>query len=273
MASFDFDQISQVEQTSTSNKINFLKLQDDGWYAKVRFMYGPGETIQGQTVHNVSSDPRKPRWVPCLREINQPLDACPLCKNGSKLNVQFFVPVYVISIVSNVRGVTQEEPVGQVMLFQKGTTFKSAIGTVLRQTAASGKPIVSSVFNLVRNGKADDQKTIYTVELVGTDNTTLEDLPPRVQVKGSYILPDVTAQEMEEKYVNGVNRPNVTTTSNQYVPQQTYQNNSMPQGVQPRTLNMNSFAGNTVVGNPTVQPPVQQAPNQAPVINTGEVPF
>ena len=192
MANFNFDQVDQVENTSNDNKITFLKLQDDGWYAKVRFMYGPGESFAGQTVHNVSEDPKRPKYVPCLREIGQPLDTCPLCKNGSKVVAQFFIPVYVISIISNVRGVQQEEPINQVMLFQRGTTFKGSIGSVIQQSQMVQKPIVSCIFNLVRNGKAVYQKTHYSVELAGHDNTTLDQLPPRPEILGSYILPNIT---------------------------------------------------------------------------------
>ena len=271
MASFDFDQIDQIPAAAGDNKINFLKLADNGWYAKVRFMYGEGENFGGQTVHNVSEDPRKPRWVPCLRGLNDPLETCPLCKAGSKISMQFFVPLYVISIVSNVRGVQQEEPVNQVMLFQKGTTFKGTIASVIRQAGMQQKPIVSCVFNLVRNGAANDQKTTYSAELVSVDNTSLEQLPPRPQILGSYILPDITAEEMQAKYVDKTVSTATTNT------------NQMPAGVTPRTINTNTFAGNTVVtGGQTYTAPTQtfnqplgpnQVSPQAPTITNTNVPF
>ena len=261
MANFNFDQVDQVENTSNDNKITFLKLQDDGWYAKVRFMYGPGESFEGQTVHNVSEDPKRPKYVPCLREIGQPLDSCPLCKNGSKVVAQFFIPVYVISIVSNVRGVQQEEPVNQVMLFQRGTTFKGSIGSVIRQSQMVGKPIVSCIFNLVRNGKAGDQKTNYSVELAGHDNTTLDQLPPRPEILGSYILPNVSYQDMIDKYINGVQAQPAQQAAAPTYPQ-------MPTGATPRTINANTFAGNTVTGGYS-QPGFNQAPAQAPNLASG----
>lgn len=268
MAVFKFDEVEQFVQEGNDSKFTFLKLQDDGWYAKVRFMYGPGEIFEGITVHNVSEDPRKPRFVPCLRGVNEPLESCPLCVSGSKLNAQFFIPVYVHSIVSNVRGVESEQPVNQVMLFQRGTTFKGALQSVIRQTQPTGKPIVSSVFNLVRNGKQGDMKTTYSVEYCGTDDTTLESLPPRPEILGSYILPNVDFQTMQEKYVN--NAPS----------------NNMAAGIQPRTLSAATFGNNTVVTSADVpRPPINniatnqfqpinanQAPVQAPNINNN-VPF
>lgn len=271
MAGFNFDQAEQFVQES-DNKINFLKLQDDGWYAKVRFMYGPGETFRGETVHNVSDDPKKPKYVPCLREAGQPLESCPLCAKGAKIMAQFFIPVYVISIVSNIRGAEQEQPVGQVMLFQRGTTFSGPIKSVIRQAQTQNKPIVSCIFNLVRNGKAGDQKTNYSIELIGSDNTTLDMLPPRPEILGSYILPKVDYQTMIEKYVNKTAQPTTQTAA--------------PADIQPRTLNANTFAGNSVGFGQTTQTTnfqqtsfsqpmnnTNQAPVQAPTIGNGNIPF
>lgn len=267
MAGFKFDEVEQfVQSNSNDGKINFLKLQDDGYYAQVRFMYGPGEIFEGQTVHNVSEDPKKPKYVPCLRQPGQPLDSCPLCEAGAKLNAQYFIPVYVISITSNVRGVEQVQPVNQVMLFQRGTTFSAAIKSIVRQAQMVQKPIVSCVFNLVRNGKSGDQKTTYTIELVGHDNVSLEQLPPKPEILGSYILPNITKEEMIEKYVNKQN----TTTAK-------------PADIQPRTLSANTFAGNTVMTGGSTFTPVNntgftpanpnQLPTQAPQIGNGRIPF
>ena len=67
MAVFNFDDVNQIEDSIQSRTtFNFFKLQDDGWQAKVRFMYGPGESIKGYIVHNISKEERKPKYVECL---------------------------------------------------------------------------------------------------------------------------------------------------------------------------------------------------------------
>lgn len=235
MAVFNFDQVNEYVQNE-GNGLSFLKLQDDGWQAKVRFMYGPGETFQGYSVHNVSGEQMKSKFIPCLREVGQPLDVCPLCKAGVPLQAQFFIPVFVISITKCINGVLQpEEAVNQVMIFQRGKTFQGSLASAVRQTG--GSPLVNNVFNIVRNGKAKDPKTTYIVEFVNRDSTTLESLGERPQVFGSPILPDVKYEEM-----------------GQYLPQ----NTGMPQGVMPRTVAANPYA------QPTQQ--TYQAPTQAPGI-------
>lgn len=252
MAGFNFNEVENfVPQRESSNsfgngtKIKFLKLEDDGWYANVRFMYGEGETFRGETVHNTAEQGQMPKYVPCLREPGQPLDVCPLCAAGSKVVGQYFMPVYVISIVKNIRGQEEEVPVNDVMLFQRGTTFQGAINAVIRN--ADGNAIVNTIFRIVRNGKKGAQGTTYTVEKVKTDTTGLSDLPERPQILGSYILPDVDAQKMTEKYINK------TSTSS-------------TMGTQPRTVSANTFTGNTVVGGYNQAVPPTQVPVQAPSI-------
>lgn len=211
MAVFNFDQVDDYVQNEKGS-INFFKLQDNSWQAKVRFMYGPGEVFQGYSVHNIGD--QKSKFVPCLRELGQPLDSCPLCAAGVPTQAVFFIPLYVISITKCINGVLQpEEPINQVMVFQRGKTFKGSLESVIRQS--KGTPIVSNIFNLVRNGKAGDTQTMYVVEHLGTDNTTLESLPERPEILGSPILPNVTYEEMLGM-----------------TPQK------MPQGVMPRQIQM-----------------------------------
>lgn len=228
MAVFNFDEVDQYVQNE-GNGFNFLKLQDDKWQAKVRFMYGPGETFQGFSVHNVSADPMRPKFIPCLRELGQPLDVCPLCKAGNSTMAQFYIPVYVISMIKYINGVAQpEEPINQVMIFQRGKTFQGALASAVRQSG--GTPLVNNIFNVVRDGKAKDPQTKYIVEFINRDNTTLESLGERPEVLGSYILPKLDFEGMSQ-----------------------YLNNNIPSanGVMPRTVAANN---------------AYQAPTQAPRI-------
>lgn len=229
MAVFNFDQVDQYEDSiSQRASFNFFKLPENRWQAKVRFMYGPGESFQGYIVHNVSQDPKKPKYVECLRELGDPLDKCPLCQAGLSTNIQYYLPLYVLSITKVINGQLQpEEPVNQIMIFQRGKMFKGALDSAIRQSG--GTPLVNNVFNIVRNGNNGDQQTTYSVEFVTRDNTTLESLGERPEAKGSYILPELGYDELL-KYVPG--------------------NNATPQGVVPRTVNANPY-----------QAPAQPVPN------------
>ena len=215
MAVFNFDQMDNYIQTNSDN-ISFLKLADDKWSAKIRFMYGPGETFQGYSVHKICTDPTKPKFVPCLREAGQPLDVCPLCNSGNPAMAQFYIPVYVISVTKCINGVTQaEEVVNQAMLLQRGKTFAGCLASAVRQSA--GTPLVNNVFNIVRNGRAKDTSTTYLLEFVSRDNTSLNDLPERVEALGTYILPNVNYNEM----LTMVNTPQTVVPRTIGIPQAT----------------------------------------------------
>ena len=52
------------------------------------------------------------------------------------------------------------------------------------------------------------------VEYVGRDNTSLEQLPKKPEILGSYILPNIDYNTMVDKYINGVNTTEVVTPRN-----------------------------------------------------------
>lgn len=238
MAVFDFNQIDNYVQDK-SGSIPFFSLKDDGWYANVRFMYDAGENFQCNSVHNISTDPKKSKYVPCLRNLGDPLDVCPLCAKGNSPVAQFYLPLYVISITKVINGVAQTpEPINQAMLFQRGKTFQGAVQSAIRQS--NGTPIVSNIFRIVRSGKPNDPGTSYLLEWVERDETTLAQLPERIEALGTYILPNITRDEMIAKYMNPSAQPQ-----------------AQPQGIMPRTVSANTFGQNTVVqsGQISPQPP------------------
>ena len=261
MAVFNFDEAQVFEERmQTRTTFNFLKLQDDGWQAKIRFMYGPGEIFKGYVVHNISKEERKPKYVECLRGETDPLEACPLCQNNFPINIQYYLPVYVISITKKINGQLQpEEPVNQIMLFQRGKTFNGALQSAIRQ--AKGTPLCTNVFNLVRNGKNGDPGTTYLLESFSQDNTTLESLGERPVVEGSYILPTtsyddalkiVNESSMPQQPSGVMPRPVAYTQGQQAYPQPQYAQPqyAQPQYTQPQMPQNNGY----------------QAPTQAPNI-------
>lgn len=237
MATFDFDKVDDYVQ-SQGEGFKFLKLADHNWSAKVRFMYGPGEIFQGHTTHNISTEPRKTKNVLCLREAGDPIEKCPLCSAGNIVTVQFYLPVYVISITECINGRLQpEKPVNEVMLFQRGKTFSGCLQSIVRQS--QGTPIVNNIFNIVRNGKAGDMQTTYLVEFAGRDNIGLQDLPERPQVLGSYLLPEYDYTKMLE-VVNGTNN-----ASSGVMPR-TIQSNNMNQNYNQNWGNQSNSTGGNV---------------------------
>lgn len=162
----------------------FFSLKNDKDVATVRFMYNSIDDVEGYSVHEIEVDGKK-RYVNCLREYNQPLDDCPLCAAKSRVIAKLFVILY---------DVESEE----VKIWDRGKTFFSKLSSL----CARYNPLVSTPFEIERNGKKGDTKTTYETYALDTDDVTLEDLPEVPELLGTLIL-DKSYEELEFFLNNG----------------------------------------------------------------------
>ena len=113
----------------------YFSLKDDKEVARVRFLFNGIEDVEGFAVHEVEVDGKK-RYVNCLREYNQPKDACPFCKANMFTQAKLFIPVYNID----------ED---KVQLWERGKKFISKISSI----CARYPNVVAHKFEIERNGK------------------------------------------------------------------------------------------------------------------------
>ena len=162
----------------------FFSLKNDKDVATVRFMYNTIDDVEGFAVHEIEVDGRK-RYVNCLREYNQPVDDCPLCAAKQRVLAKVFVPVY-------------DEETQEIKIWDRGKTFFSKISSL----CARYNPLVSTPFEIERNGKKGDTNTTYETYALETDDLTLEDFPEVPELLGTLIL-DKTYEELEFYLDNG----------------------------------------------------------------------
>jgi len=162
----------------------FFSLKNDKDVATVRFMYNTIEDVEGFAVHEIEVDGRK-RYVNCLRDYNQPVDDCPLCAAKQRVLAKVFVHVY-------------DEETQEIKVWDRGKTFFSKISSL----CARYNPLVSTPFEIERNGKKGDTSTTYETYALATDDLTLEDLPEVPELLGTLIL-DKTYEELEFYLDNG----------------------------------------------------------------------
>lgn len=179
MARFSYD---EVDNYGGNGGHGFFSLANDKDVAQVRFMYDSMEDVQGYAVHQIELDGKK-RYVNCLREYNQPVDACPFCKSKSVQLAKLFIPVYDIQS-------------GTVKIWERGKKFFGQISSICGRYAQN-EPLCSHVFEIERNGKKGDTSTTYGIFEVDRDNTVLEDLPEVPEIIGGLVL-DKNADEMEQ---------------------------------------------------------------------------
>lgn len=177
--------VNDAENYGGNGGSNFFSLKNDKDVATVRFMYNTIEDVEGYAVHEVEVDGKK-RYVNCLRSYNEPVDKCPLCAARYKVLAKLFVMLY---------DVDAEE----VKVWDRGKTFFSKLSSL----CARYNPLVSTPFEIERNGKKGDTKTTYETYALDTDETKLEDLPEIPELLGTLIL-DKTAEELNYFLDNGV---------------------------------------------------------------------
>ena len=174
----------EVENYGGQGGGGFFALKNDKDLATVRFMYETIDDIEGFAVHEVEVDGKK-RYVNCLREYNQPVDDCPLCAAKSRVIAKLFIILY---------DVESEE----IKIWDRGKTFFSKLSSL----CARYNPLVSTPFEIERNGKKGDTKTTYETYALDTDDITLEDLPEAPELLGTLIL-DKSFEELEFFLDNG----------------------------------------------------------------------
>jgi hypothetical protein len=98
MANFSYADYAEKLHNSNEDrefKVGFFNLRDDGDTAVVRFAYNSVEEFTFATVHSVKLTNKEGkesyRRISCLRGINDPIEKCPLCLKGIKIEYKFFV--------------------------------------------------------------------------------------------------------------------------------------------------------------------------------------
>ncbi len=176
--------VEQAERVGGNGGGGFFSLKHDKDVAKVRFLFNGIEDVEAHSVHQVEIDGKK-RWVDCLRDYGDPVDACPMCKAGRFINVKYFIPLYNLDADSP-------------QIWERGKKF----GSKLSSMCARYPNIVSHIFEIERNGKQGDQQTSYEIYETGeTEGVTLDDF--EVQNPVGTIILQKSADELQFYLDNG----------------------------------------------------------------------
>lgn len=169
----------EMDNYSSSNDSEWLKLADDGDVERVQFLYDKYEDLDTFAVHKVKLNGQQyDRMVNCIRDYDDPIDMCPLCQEGYKVE-----PAMILSMWSH-----NDE---KIKIWSRGKTFRKVI-----ESKFNRYPNLSSmVFEIERHGKKNDQKTTY--ELIPMPDVEPYDVSEieRPEFIGSVII-DASADDM-----------------------------------------------------------------------------
>lgn len=167
---------------------DWFQLKNDGDVARVQFMLNSIEDIPIFSTHKVKIGDKE-RYVDCLRNPHDPIDACPFCAAGMPARAVRFIIMY-------------QHDDNKVKIWERGRQFISKLQGLINRY----NPLEEKVFEIERHGKAGDTGTKYEIyPLDGVDPVDMGEVEVP-ELEGTLIL-QKTFEEMEE-YLDTGSFPN-----------------------------------------------------------------
>ena len=161
MAKVDFNNMQDDSAYSTSNNagndINFFTLRNDNDEAIVRFMCDSVQDFEILTVHDIQIG-GKYRKINCIRDFHDPVENCPLCASGAKINQRFFIKMIQYEKSS-------DPATGNVVITPKAAIWErsTAYAKTLKSYLDNYGPLSDIICKVIRHGKAGDMQTTYEI--------------------------------------------------------------------------------------------------------------
>ena len=160
MARIDFNNMQDDSAYSTSNNngndVGFFTLRNDNDEAIVRFMCDSTEDFEILTVHDIKVGD-KFRKINCIRDFRDPVENCPLCATGTKINQRFFIKMiqYDKSTDSNGNVVIT----AKAMIWERSTAYAKTLKSYIDNYG----PLSDIICKVIRHGRAGDMQTTYEI--------------------------------------------------------------------------------------------------------------
>lgn len=153
----DDETLNGGSSNGPGSDVGFFTLKNDNDEAVVRFMCDSTDDFEILTVHDVQIGQRF-RKVNCIRDPREPLDNCPLCKNGAKISNRFFIKLIQYDKVTDPNtGVQYVVP--KAMVWERSTAYAKTLKSYLDNYG----PLSDIICKIIRHGKAGDMQTTYEI--------------------------------------------------------------------------------------------------------------
>ena len=188
MAKVDFNNMQDDSAYSTGNNnpgsdVGFFTLRNDNDEAIVRFMCDSTDDFEILTVHDIKIGD-KYRKINCIRDFRDPIENCPLCASGTKINQRFFIKMIQYDKTQDpATGMVKVTP--KAMLWERSTAYAKTLKSYLDNYG----PLSDIICKIIRHGKAGDMQTTY--EIVPNLNKNI--YKDEVYVKDTNLFGDFTA--------------------------------------------------------------------------------
>lgn len=185
--------VNDVENYGNKSGMDFFKLADDGDKAIVRFYHNGMDDVEALAIHNNVDVGGKSRKISCLRDKNDPEDACPLCEAGEQVSARLFINLLVYAPVAKGENAGLYLNPPTVQIWERGAGFKKQLQSLINRYASNGKKLIDNIFEIERSGKKGDQQTqylIYPVTDLDDDECPLPDpeKQPKIEALGTIVM-------------------------------------------------------------------------------------
>lgn len=257
MSRVSYEQASHVGNYSSNNyKVGFFSLKNDGDEAVVRFPYDSTEQFDIFAVHPVQIDGKYSR-VNCIRDAREPLDKCPLCNAGVKLENRFY-----IKIIQYDRDETTGNIVPTAKVWDRPISYATTLASYINEYG----PLSECVFKIKRRGVAKSLDTKYDIMLASPQVYRPELYPNKVELFEDFnilgaIVKDKNFDELNEFLSTGKFPNRQQSDESEGTPSVSPQ----PMPTQPVNGNWGGYAQNSAPVYPNPQfTPVKQSQTSAP---------
>lgn len=159
MAQMTYEEFSKrTNQGSTLNQTlnksfgpSYFSLKEDGDTAIVRFNIADIKEVIVHSQHTLKIED-KWRKIECLRTFNEPVDNCPLCKDGNKQQFRIYLELLVYDVKDN-------RVVATPSIWETAAKFRETLKSYFMDYG----DLRNVIFKLTRVGKKGDTKTTYTL--------------------------------------------------------------------------------------------------------------
>ena len=155
MGQVSFNQANEMSNYSNDNGFGFFSLKNNGDEAIVRIMHDTVDSFDIVAVHDIEVN-GKYRKINCLRnDPREPLDNCPLCASGSKIENRFFIHLIQYDKLQD------GSIVPSAKIWDRSFSYAKRLASMIQEYG----PLSDCIFKIKRNGAAKSMDTTYDIML------------------------------------------------------------------------------------------------------------
>lgn len=153
MGQVSFNQANEMSNYSNENGFGFFSLKNNGDEAIVRIMHDTVDSFDIVAVHSIEVN-GKYRKINCLRnDPREPLENCPLCASGSKLENRFFIHLIQYDKLQD------GSIVPSAKIWERSFSYAKRLASMIQEYG----PLSDCLFKIKRNGEAKSMDTTYDI--------------------------------------------------------------------------------------------------------------